>query len=218
MSDGLELLLFLILGVGFFGWFVWGTQWNVRKGNASLKWLRQGLPLVGERTTMQWIGSSAIVLKIAKANAPFRSAETFVALEPRDVVFLWAFARVRGRRDLLIFRAQLQSTPKFELEVFDPRAWTAHHLEREVRKKHWSRVELPAAQALLAYASGEADVSTAKRLMDSAVRAGGKLVRLSVHRSVPNLEIHWWLPDPAKYPARDLFLKVRQISEEVLHG
>jgi hypothetical protein len=218
MSDSLGLALFVLATLVFFGWFVVGTQWNVRKGDVVLKWLRQGLPLVGERTTMRWLGSSVIEMKIAKAKDPFRNAETLVVFEPRDVVFLWAWARTQGRRDLLIFRAHFQSAPQFELEAFDPHAWTTHGIARDVRKNNWTPIELPAAQSLLAYYSGDAGARAAKPLIDLATRAGGKLVRLSVHRTVPNLEIHWHLPDATSHPARDLFLKVRQISEDVMRG
>jgi hypothetical protein len=218
MTDNLGLVLLVLLGLAFVGAFFGGTQWNVRKGTAALKWLQQGLPLVGERTTMRWVGTAAVALNIAKAKDPFRSAETLILLEPRDVLFLWAFFRARGRRDLLIFRTQLQSAPKFELEAFDPRAWATDSVERDAQKKNWTRLELPASQSLRAYYSGAGGATSAKPLIDLATRAGGKLVRLSVHRSVPNLEIHWQLPEAAAHPARDLFLKVRQISEDVMRG
>lgn len=212
---GMPLLVITILI--FMGWFAIGTQWNVRKGDAVNKWLRLGLPLIGERTTYRWLGSSVMELKIAKANAPFRSAETLVVFEPRDVVFLLAWARWRGRRDLLIFRAQLRDAPRFEIEVFDPQGWTTHHTERDVQKKNWTRWELPADQPLHAYYTGDAGAVIA-RLIDLASHAGAQLVRVSVHRNVPNLELHWRLPEVANHPARDLFSQVRQIAEQVIRA
>ncbi|CAG0984040.1 hypothetical protein ANRL3_02323 [Anaerolineae bacterium] len=213
MTDSPIFSLLLLVTLIVLGSFAIGTHLNVRKGDAILKWLRQGLPLIGERTTMRWLGSSVMELKIAKANAPFRNTETLAVFEPRDVLILWLWSRTRGRRDLLIFRAQLNTSPKFELEAFDPKGWTTHHTERDVKKKNWKPIEL-GDPSLLAYHSG-ARAEQVKPLIDLATRAGGKLVRLSVHRNVPNLELHWLLPNPTKFSARELFLKIRQIADEV---
>lgn len=209
----------LVLAVVFFlGWFFLGNQWNVRKGDQVLKWLRLGLPLIGERTTLRWLGSSVVELKIAKAKDPFRSAETLVAFEPRDVVFFWALARLQGRRDTLIFRSQLRSAPSFEMEAFDPKGWTTRTSERVLESKDWSKVQLADAASLVAYCSNGASANAAKPLVDAAAKAGGRLMRLSVRRSVPNLEVHWLLPDLENRSARDFFLKLKQIGEDVLNA
>ncbi len=215
MPETLVLPLFLLAMLVFLGWFAVGTTWNVRRGDVMLKWLRQGLPLVGERTTMRWLGSSVLELKINKSRDPFRTLETLIAFEPRDVVFLWALARLRGRRDVLILRAQLRSTPDFELEAFVPHGWTAPRGANSLQARGWTPLPLTDHRNLTAFYSGEQGAQV-QPLVDLAARACPGLVRLAVHRSVPNLELHWLLPDPAACPARDLFLKVRQLGEDVL--
>lgn len=215
MPDTWGFPLFIAAVLIFLGWFAWGTQWNVRKGDAVLKWLRQGLPLVGERSTLRWLGSSVMELKIAKANDPFRTAETLVVFEPRDVVFTWVWSRLRGRRDTLIFRSQLRATPSFEMEVFDPKGWTTHTSESALESKKWTRADLPADRSLVAYYSGAGGAAASKDLVDLAGRAGGKLVRLSVHRNLPNVEVHWLLPDPGARTAREFFLRLREMCESI---
>lgn len=216
MPDNLGFPLFVAAILFFMGWFIIGTQTNVRKGDAVLKWLRVGLPLVGERTTMRWLGSSVVELKIAKAKDPFRNVETLVIFEPRDVVFLWTFFRLRGRRDMIIFRGQLRSAPTYDFEAFDPRGWTAHSIERDVRKKNWRELNLAAAEPpLVAYSLGDVAVA-AKPLIDLASQAGGKLVRLSIHRAVPNLEVHWLMPNISSNSARDMFTKLRELGEAAI--
>src|SRR2546429_6069460 len=39
----------------------------------------------GERTTLRWLGSSGVELKVQHALPPLKSAEVFVLLEPRDL-------------------------------------------------------------------------------------------------------------------------------------
>ncbi|MDE3088423.1 MAG: hypothetical protein KGJ80_03415 [Chloroflexota bacterium] len=218
MTDDLGPWLFGAGVLIFFGSFVVGMQWNIRKGHRVLRWLQDGLPLVGEKSTLRWLGSSVVELKIAKAKDPFRNSETLVVFEPRDVFVLWAYYRSRGRRDLLIFRSQLRTAPKFELEAFDPRAWTTHDIARNVQKKNWAQLALSAnAVPPLAYYSG-GDAAAARALIDLASQTGSKLVRLSVHRDVPNLEVHWQLPDMNTQSARDLFAKLRELAEGAMRG
>ncbi len=218
MPESWGLPLFVLAVLVFLGWFVVGTQWNIRKGDSVLRWLRQGLPLVGERTTMRWMGTSAMELKIAKASNPFRTAETVILFEPRDVPFLWALTRLRGRRDTLIFRSQLRTAPSFEMEAFDPKGWTSGGIERRARTKSLRQSNVAVSQPYSVFLSDQGDPAVAKKLIDSASHTGGQLLRLSVHREVPNLEVHWVLPDAQTCSARDLYLKMRQMSEDMMQG
>ena len=98
MSDLTPILLALLtiaLLVVLLG-FAFGTQRNVRRGNDLLRWLQEGLPLIGERTALKWLGSSAVQLDITKPKTPFSEAQVVVVLEPRDVGWLWAWARSRA--------------------------------------------------------------------------------------------------------------------------
>lgn len=214
MLESWGFALFVFATIIFLGGFAIGTQWNIQKGNGALKWFREGLPLIGEKTTMRWLGSSVVELKIPKAKDPFRNAETLVVFEPRDVLLLWAYTRARGRRDMLIFRAQLRTAPQFEMEAFDPKSWRTHEIERDVTRKHWMRLEL--APPLHAYYTGDDAANIAKLLIDLGQRGGARIVRLSVHRTVPNLEIHWLLPDIKYNSSRDWFSNLRRIGQGAL--
>jgi hypothetical protein len=211
-----NILIVLILAV--IGWFGFGTIANVRAGNRVMKWLREGLAGIGEKTTMNWIGSAAIQFKIAKAKGAFRDAETVFAFEPRDVVLLWLFARLQGRRDLMIFRATLNNAPDFELEIFDPQSWLAAHPQKEIRHKNWQPVALPAQFKVQAYYSGAVDVALVQSLINLATRAGAKLTYLSIRRSLPNLQAHWLLPDPDKVSARALFSDLRELGNQAIRS
>jgi hypothetical protein len=214
IPDNIAFTLLLVAAAVFLGWFAVGTHLNVRKGNQVLSWIQTGLPLLGERTTMRWLGSSVVELKIAKARTPFRNVETLAVFEPRDVPILWAISRQQGRRDMLIFRAQMENTPAFELEVFDPKGWTTHDTERDLKKKNWTALNLGAGSPLLAYFSGSNAVNSAKPVIDLASQAGGSLVRLSLHRTIPNLEMHVRMPDLKSQSAQNLFQRIKQIAQD----
>ena len=212
MPDQTLFPILLIVAIAVLGSFALGTTWNVRKGDQVMTWIRGGLPLIGERSTYRWLGSSVVELKIAKAKSPFRNTETLVVFEPRDILLLWGWARWRGRRDMLIFRAQLQTAPSYETEVFDPNAWTTHNTERDVAKKNWTKLDLAGQPTLRAYYSGQVDRGEISRIVNLANQLSGKLIRLSIHRDLPNIEIHWLLPNLKTASANQVFAKVQQIA------
>jgi hypothetical protein len=199
----LQLVLFIVVVIFVVGWFALGTHYNVRKGEDALRWLQEGLPLAGEKTTMQWLGSSVVQLKIQHARPPFRDAEILVVLEPRDVAPLWGIARLRHRRDLFVFRGALQKRPRLELEAHDPRSWT---LAAGEKYDGWVPVTAPAG--LVARAPQQ-------QRPTSETLEGCPLLRLTVRFNEPNLEVQWRLDDIRKRPAREVLQAVRRVAESL---
>jgi hypothetical protein len=205
MSLGLAAFIFAVIFV--VGWFAVGTHYNIRKGHAVMRWLQEGLPLVGEKTTLRWLGSSVLELKIQQAKPPFRHAEVLVVLEPRDVAPLWGLAHLRGRRDLFIFRAVLRTQPQVELEALDPTSWPPHELTDRA-KNYWT--PLSAAPPLIAYAPG--NLPAAGELLRKAAFEDCPLQRLLIRRTEPNLEVHWRLDSLRTHSARTVFETLQRIA------
>lgn len=103
--------LLVIVVIVVMGWFAIGLIYNLRRGDAVLKWMQAGLPDIGPRTTFRWLGTSVAELVIAKAKNPFRRLETLLVLAPRDVFWMMIVSAFQGRHDTLIFRAILNSPP-----------------------------------------------------------------------------------------------------------
>jgi hypothetical protein len=173
------------------GWFAIGTHVNVRKGHAVLRWLRDGMPVLGERTTLRWLGSSAVELKVQRATGPLSSAEVFLVLEPRDLPVFWWLFRTRGRRDLLVLRATLRTPPRFELEAFDRRAWSVRGMSHSLERDRWNSIPLPPGSPLVAYSRGH--TAGAEGLLAVAAFPELSLVRVAVHSGAPHLEVQWEL-------------------------
>jgi hypothetical protein len=195
------LVLFVML------WFALGTQRNIRKGNDLLRWLQTGLPMLGRKTTLRWLGSSAVELGIATAELPFRDATVVVVLEPRDVSLLWAYARSRGRRDFIIVRANLRRAPRFSMDVGDPRGWTGRP---DAAEQDWRTVDWPDGCVALV-GPGGADETTVRSAWDRLGKASAGVWRLTVQPVVPHLEVHLRPPltdrvasDRMLAPIRDL--------------
>lgn len=203
-----ELIIFVAVSVLVVGWFAIGTQFNLYRGKKTLAWLQDGLKLLGDKTSLRWLGTAAVELKIQNAKEPFRQAEVVVVLEPRDVSLLWWYYRLRGRRDLLIVRAQLRASPNAEFEAFDPRTWSAHGLESKLRFRNWNQIPV-APSKLTAYAAGTPPPVTT--LLQALASAGCNPVRLAIRRTEPNLEIHFRLTDIRNLSAQALVEAIRQL-------
>lgn len=213
MSPELARNLFVLVAVFVLGWFAIGTQLNIRKGNHVLRWLQDGLGLVGEKTTLRWLGSSAVELKVQKALGAFRTVEVFVVLEPRDIPFLLWFFRARGRHDLLIIRGQLRAMPRFELEALDTRAWSTRGIEGTVQRKNWIPVGTPPGSSLVAYVQGRVDA--ASELLALATRSDLPLVRLAIHQNAPHLEAQWRLAGFERLASRRLLEALCHLAERL---
>ncbi len=214
MSNELGRTLFVLAVVVFLGWFAVGTHLNVRKGHRLLRWLQDGMPLLGAKTTLRWLGSSAIELKVTNALAPLRSVDVFVVLEPRDLPLLWWLFHARGRRDLLIVRTQLGATPPFELEALDLRAWSTRGIERAMRRNQWTPVAVPPGSPLVAYSRGGSDA--AAEVLPIATLPELSLVRVAVHHSAPHLEVQWTLAGLDRLESRRVLETVHRLAQRLL--
>ncbi|HET6437202.1 MAG TPA: hypothetical protein VFG59_04015 [Anaeromyxobacter sp.] len=207
--------LLIGLAVLVVAWFAAGSIFNVRRGREALRWLQDGLPLLGARTTVRWLGTSAVQLSLAQPLAPFEELALIVFLEPRDLPWMWLAARGAGRRDTLILRAQLRAPPRLDLEALDPRSWSGREALPRLPPAEWSA--RPAATGELTLHTPRAQaLARAEALLELARRTGVAVRRLSVRRGRPHLQLHLALPDPA-VPARRLFEAVRALGEGASH-
>ena len=200
------------------GWFGGGVIWNIRRGNAVLKWMQAGLPALGERTTLRWLGSSAVELAIAKARPPFRRCELALVLAPRDVPWLWLWSLARGRRDMLILRGHLVGAPRLEYEVIAPGSWTGRAALGRASLAHWGNQALGDHRFVAPKASLPVSFSSAPALLECARSVHPTVWRLAVRREFPQLELHIPLPDPRAREARQFFEAVRALAQQTTSG
>lgn len=197
---------FLVLAViVVMGWFAFGVIYNLRRGDALIRWMQSGLPRIGERTTFRWLGTSVAELVIARARGPVRRLETLVVLSPRDIPWLWLLSGMQGRRDTLIFRAQLSVPPPMDLELADPRSWTGRMALQQAAQRGWESrayrdLQLMAPPGLLNLAS-----STLDRLDPPSRKIASRYRRFGLRKSSPHLELHIAFPDRQNIDAAIFF-------------
>ena len=197
------------------GWFAFGVIWNIRRGNAVLKWMQSGLPRLGEKTTLRWLGSSAVELSIAKARPPFRRVDLVLVLEPRDVPWFWLIARLRGRRDMLIVRGQLTTAPQFEYDLLAPGSWSEREIVGRGEARQWETETLGDTHFRAPAPTRSLSRQIAPGALEAARRVWPTVWRLSSRREAPQLELHVPLPDPRQGDAAQFFNALRGLAERV---
>jgi len=195
-------------------WFAAGTIWNVRRGSALLRWMQQGLKTLGDKTTVRWLGSTAVELNIRDAKKPFRQVTLVIFLEPRDLPWMWAVSRGRGRRDTLIVRGELVSPPAADLEAIDRSSWSGRDVQRALDAAEWSQGA--ESGGLTTWRRNGTGSGSADRWIEIAGHAGLAVRRLSVRRTAPHLQLHVAAPAEGA-SAGALFDAVRALGESALH-
>jgi len=197
------------------GWFAFGVIYNLRRGDALLKWMQNGLPDIGQRTTFRWLGTSVAELVIAHAKKPFRRLETLLVLKPRDVFWMTIMATFQGRNDIVIFRAQLSTPPLLDLELVDPKTWSGRTALKQVIERKWESqtykdVQLLAPKGLLDLAARTLD-----GLAAPMQKLSPRYARFSLRRDAPNLELHLPFPQYRTVDANQYFEALRELARAV---
>lgn len=199
----------------FMGWFAFGMIYNLRRGDKLLKWMQDGLPLIGQRTTFRWLGTSVAEMGIAKAKRPFHRLDTLLVLKPRDVFWMTIIALFQRRDDILIFRAVLSSPPLLDLELADPKTWSGNEALNKAARRGWEATDyqdmrLMAPRGLLSLAT-----ETVDRLAAPMQSLSTRYVRLSLRKSAPNMEVHLPFPNPGETDAKTYFQSLSNLGRAI---
>jgi hypothetical protein len=215
MFDSPLLTVTLIALLLLLCWYLVGMQYNIRRARRALKWLEQGLPVIGEQAALNWSGASQAQIHVAKAKDPFRSADILIQLQPREIPLWWLWQPRAPTHDLLIVRAQLRAAPDFDLVSHSPRVRADEQLKRHGMGQ-WSAVQGGLANAMHADIRGNISPYAVNRLIVQTTLEGMTLLRLMAHRSAPNLEVHYLLPKLEQVSPQRLFTILHQLGQEIL--
>lgn len=169
-------------------WFFIGAQWNVKRAHEALSWLRDGLPLLGERTTLRWMGTTGVHLEMSEAKTPFKSVGITLLMEPRDVAPLWALTYLRGRRDAMQLRGRLRRHARVELDIFLPKTRSAQPTRKQGLPQEWPQTAL--ADGLIVASEGARATAAVQALLPILERLSPFVRRLTIRRAAPHVELH----------------------------
>lgn len=112
-------IIVIALSVFLFLWYIGGHLYNRRRGRYLLRWLEEGLDVVGEERQWGWLGSpaSGARILIQQAYPPFQRMEITLLLENREIPVLWLADRLQKKRDAVIIKAICRSSGQGEIQV-----------------------------------------------------------------------------------------------------
>ncbi len=202
--------------VVFMGWFGLGMIYNLRRGDRILRWMQDGLPLIGQRTTFRWLGSSVAEMGIAKAKRPFHRMDVLLVLKPRDVFWMALLALIQGRDDMIIFRAALSTPPLLDLELADPKSWTGRDVLRKLAQRGWEVTNYQGMRLMAPRGLLQLAIETMDRLSGPMQALSPRYIRLSLRKMAPNIEIHLPFPNPSQTDARAYFESLCDLGRAVV--
>jgi hypothetical protein len=117
--DALGAVLILI------GWYIAFWRYNRRKGLGVLNWVQQACNGRGRVAGISWRSSARLLADLRFPPHMFDHARVIVRLLPRPIPVKWALSSWRKEKETLSFEADLDSAPRFRLEVHNHR-WSGH--------------------------------------------------------------------------------------------
>jgi hypothetical protein len=211
--DSQAILIFAVALV--VGWFAFGMIYNLRRGDKILKWMQDGLPIIGQKTTFRWLGTSVAEMSIAKAKRPFHRLDTLLVLKPRDVFWMTLIALIQRRDDVIIFRAALSTPPLLDLELADPKTWSGRAALAQVAKRGWESMDYHGMQLMAPRGLLNLAAEILDRLAASMQSLSPRFVRLSLRKTAPNMEIHLPFPDTRMTDAETYFQSLADLARAI---
>jgi hypothetical protein len=214
---GIEGQLVIGLSVLVLAWYFVGQQAMRRRGVELLRWVCQGLPILGDSPNLRWLGGSAFQLTIERPTSPFSAVSVTVVLEPREIFFLWLVNRLRQRRDLLIVRGDLTGRPQLMFELFREAGRTGQEAKAMASSAHWPIAPFDISGLQLAASSPRSQDLlrlSLPRLHDQI----GALVRLSIRNASPHLLLDYHLKPGQEGDVGHLFQFLIEVGRTLCDG
>jgi len=192
-------------------WYVVGAWLNRRRALSILRWVREGVRGLGGQATMRWLGrTSGFQVSVKGAKRPFKKIEMMVLLEPREVLLLWLFNRLRGRRDMMSFKADLRTRPKAELEIVPGRSGIARKLLKALEEEAWVKGEIEDTD-LMVLLKGKEVIPLTEKLTPLLRECAPHILRLSLRKQSPHFLANLSLPGLEGIGAEAVFTLLEQV-------
>ena len=215
MSDpGTQAVIAFCIVLGI--WFVVGWQMNRRHGRRLLEWVIRGLRPCGGQITASRLGLSGFQVNVHKAQAPFKSIQSTILLQPREILLLWILNLLRGEPDSFVLNATLRTSPRGEVEVVKKKGRLAKPLLKGLDEETWTSQET--SSGLMIASRGKQGRQQADSISHLLEDLGPRLLRLSLRRKAPHLLVNLSLAGLDEQSALLLFSSVRDLAQAAASG
>jgi hypothetical protein len=214
ITDSVGVPIALGLGVLLVGWYWAGNELMRRRAHRLALWGKRVIDPLGGTQRIRWLGGQAFRLEVDGPQAPFRWLIVTGLVEAWDVPMVWAWNRLRGRRDMVLIQAGLRHQPLHGFELYRPGSLLAGDARLFARQESWAESTL--GNFGLA-AAGEPPLRLAADLLDMLDAERWRLVRLAVRRPEPHFTLALNVPDPNALDAAAVCRLAIRLAERIAH-
>lgn len=136
----LAVLYFVLAGVFCALWYWVSVQRHRRRAREVIVWIQSALSGQGQVGGIRWIAPSRFKVPLSLTCGVFHRASVMIEMTPCEFPLHWLMARLKRRRELFIFQADLDLPPAFSLHVQNLR-WFARSSRRARKKENGWTIE-----------------------------------------------------------------------------
>lgn len=196
-------------------WYFPGMWFNRRHGIHLARSLRDRLIALGaEELTGRWVNASMFQFGARRATSPIGKLAAILVLESRELLLIWLVNLLRGRRDLLVLRMDLRSTPRagLELEAHPKQTKPERDVRRRIAESGWELATV--GDYMIYHQHGAAHLK--ETLAPLLEEWQPYLRRLSISASSPHLLLSF-SPAPPVLETDARFTAVQKLAEAILN-
>jgi hypothetical protein len=109
-------IAFAISAVGCAMWYWCALRYTRRRASEVVRWIESALAGYGHITGVRWVSASRFQVPLRLTHG-FRRASVVVDITPCEFPLVWILSKIKARREVLTFQADLDLPPAFSLHV-----------------------------------------------------------------------------------------------------
>jgi hypothetical protein len=107
---------FAIAALGCAIWYWFALRYTRRRACEVARWIESALAGYGHIAGIRWVSASRFQVPLRLSHG-FRRASVVVDMIPCEFPLVWVMSKIRARREVLTFQADLELAPAFSLHV-----------------------------------------------------------------------------------------------------
>jgi hypothetical protein len=178
----LSVILTTSIALGF-TWYYLSWRRKHRKAREVLRWIQSSLAGRGHVMGLSWITSSRFRVPLRLTCGVFHHAWVLVDLRGQQTPVQWFLDKIRKRREVLTFQADLDCAPAFSLQIRNFRWFARSGRNASINRHGWRFEHL---QSVMISTRPESQQEIASAI--TSVRQGGNsdFIEVSFQRRSPH--------------------------------
>jgi hypothetical protein len=128
---------FAISAVGCAIWYWCALRHTRRRASEIVRWIEAALAGYGHITGVRWVSASRFQVPLRLTHG-FRRASVVVDITPCEFPLVWIISKIKARREVATFQADLDLPPAFSLHVQNYRWFARSSRSTPSSDRGWS--------------------------------------------------------------------------------